>query len=80
MKKRILAAAVVIILVLVVITGFLLFRRNSSISAVIYYLDKSQTQLVAENESISFTEPKTISVSCEKKHGAEKVPLPKTAL
>lgn len=60
MKKRILAAAVVIILVLVVITGFLLFRRNSSISAVIYYLDKSQTQLVAENESISFTEPKTI--------------------
>lgn len=60
MKKKIIIPAVAAALLLMVLATVLMARQKSSVDAVMYYLDKSETALVADHVSISYAQPMDI--------------------
>lgn len=60
MKKSIIITAVVGAVLMMALAAVYVLRQRSSVDAVMYYLDKTETALVADHESISYTQPSDI--------------------
>ena len=73
MKKKIILAASLVVLVIIGVVMFFALRHKNSISAVMYYLDKTQTALVADNVSIRFDDPLQIPYNIVEKLQSGKI-------
>lgn len=83
MRKTIIGACVSLgLLICAIVVFILMYTGKSKLPCVVYYLNRSQTQLVAETVNVSYTDPTHIPqniISKLKKSGlGKKSPVPKS--